>query len=247
MNCKIESGVQLFSRVTSKSSLETINRKLFPEGLPTNSYIEITGPDINQKYQLLLDFLVRCILPSAYCEEWMDCAVIFVNTDQQIGMFDILNSIDGHLKKKNVKTSSQIVAKALKNITLVNCFNCDEFELSLCNLERIVNSYDNHDLVLIDNIAPFYWNKRFSSDKLSLYSVALDNFEILYNVTKSLNLVLIFIRNETVESKKKFSSKIDYKIYVDIESGNNFKAIVTNYVKGNEQDVTYKYENILIF
>ncbi|KAJ8952683.1 hypothetical protein NQ318_020998 [Aromia moschata] len=60
----IESGVQFFSRVGRKTSLQGINPRLFPEGGPyPNQIIEITSDATIDKTNLLIDFIVRTILP----------------------------------------------------------------------------------------------------------------------------------------------------------------------------------------
>ncbi|CAH0553532.1 unnamed protein product [Brassicogethes aeneus] len=247
MNSKIESGVHLFSRIKQKMYLEGINPLLFPEdSLQQNSVIEITGSDANEKYKLLMDFMIRCILPPSYNKEFRDCGVIFINVDHQIQLMDLIKIMNMHLKKLNIKSKSQIIENALKNLTIVNCFNLEEFQLAIQNIERIVNSNENQSLVLIDNISPYYWSQRFFVNNLSLYSWSLKNFEMLYDVVKSLNIAVIFIRNETTENKKQLCKFVDLRIIVQRE-GEYCKALVLNYVKQSEICVSYKSENILIF
>ncbi|KAJ8921649.1 hypothetical protein NQ315_010558 [Exocentrus adspersus] len=225
---RIESGVQLFSRVNRKTYLEGINSALFPNGGPHhNQVIEITGAPEIDKYDLIIDFIVRCILPNKYNNEWKGSAAILINTDFQISLLKIIKVIETKIAKHDIKESKRlIIENALKNLIIFNCYTLEQLEMTFYYLENVIQSNANICLVAIDNISTGFWISSMNSGT-SNYSHSLRNFEILYNVIKSLEVLTIFLKHDKT-TKKRFSSKVDFRIEIE-KIEDNYKAIVTSY------------------
>ncbi|XP_018571440.1 DNA repair protein XRCC2 homolog [Anoplophora glabripennis] len=250
MHCsKIESGVQLFSRVNRKSFLEDINSDLFPEGGPCpNQVIEITGDPKIDKNDLLIDFIVKCILPKKYNKEWKDSAAVLIITEFQISILKIIKVIETLLNKYNVTDSKKVVIQnALKNLIIFNCYSLEELEVTFYYVEKIIQCNENVNLVVIDNIAAHFWISSYNlSDTPTYYHHSLKMFEILYNVIKSLQVLLIFVRHERTTNRKKFNHRVDFRIEIEREN-QSYKAVVTNYDKHTVIQVPFHLKTILEF
>lgn len=249
MQCsKIESGVQLFSRVSRKSFLENINPVLFPEGGPyPNQVIEVTGDPNIDKNDLLIDFIVKCILPNKYNKEWKGSSAVLINTEFQISILKIIKVIETLIMKYNVTDSKKVVIQnALKNLIIFNCYNLNELQVTFYYVEKIIQCNENINLVVIDNIAAHYWISSYNlCNTPSYYQHSLKMFEILYNVIKSLQVLLIFVRHERT-NKKKFNQKVDFRIEVQ-RVDHSYKAVVTNYDKQTVLEVAFQIKTILEF
>ncbi|CAH1180424.1 unnamed protein product [Phaedon cochleariae] len=243
----IESGVQLFSRLNQKTFLEGINPHIFPEGPYPNQIVEITGHPNVCKDDLLIDLLVKCILPTEYCSEWKGSGAVFINTEFQINLFKIIKVIETHLNYKNVKEGRKgIIEDSLKNLTIYNCYGPEELEITILSLQKFIYSNENVNLVLIDNITAHYWIARQSSKMLSYYQHSMKMLEKLYNVIKDLNTLLVYVRNDKESSRKNASMKIDYRIEV-IEYEDKFKAVVTNFGNESTGTIEFKVDIIVLF
>ncbi|KAJ8965803.1 hypothetical protein NQ317_019951 [Molorchus minor] len=248
MENKIESGVQLFSRVTRKTCLEGINPHLLPEGKPCpNQIIEIIGDDSQvDKTNLLIDFIVRCILPVDCNREWKGSTAILVNTEFQINLFKIIKVIENLLQKNQIsKPKKHIIKSALKNLIIFNCFNLEELEVTFHKIEKTIHHNENVSLVLIDNIATQFWISKFTDNRLSYYQHSLRIFGLIHDIIKSLQVVLIFARNENANNKR-FSKEVDFRIEI-VNGRNDFNAVVTNYENQSKICVPIKLEPFLEF
>nr|XP_023018912.1 uncharacterized protein LOC111507788 [Leptinotarsa decemlineata] len=249
MSSHIESGVQLFSRLNSRPILEGINKFLFPDGGPyPNQVIEITGHPRIDKNDLLMDFLVKCILPSKYSDEFKGSGAIFINTEFQISLFKIIKVIETHLTARNIKDSKkEILENALKNLTIFNCFSLEELEVTFMSLERFIYANENVSLVLIDNIAAHYWIAKASSNMLSYFQHSLKMFDKVYSVLKSLNILLVFVRSDKDCDKKRSSTNVDYRIEIQENTKAGFCAVMHNFEKQTTSSVLFKVDIILKF
>ncbi|KAJ8934375.1 hypothetical protein NQ314_013416 [Rhamnusium bicolor] len=244
---KIESGVQLFSRVTHKTFLAGINPNFFPEGGPLpNQVVEITGNPQTDKNDLLIDFIVKCILPNKYNNEWKGSAAILINTEFQINLFKIIKVIETLIRNNGITDSRKdIIENSLKHLTIFNCYSSEELEMTFYNLDKLIHGNENINLVVLDNIAAQFWITKFDNNMLSYYHHSIKNFEILYNAIKNLQVLLIFVRHKKISDNKKFSQKIDFRI--EIEKDDDFKAFVTNYENQATTCVSFKLNTVLEF
>lgn len=246
---KIESGVQLFSRVNRKTFLEDINPALFPDGGPhPNQVIEITGNPQIDKNDLLIDFIVKSILPSKYNKEWKGSAAILINTEFQINLLKIIKVIETLIIKCNVTDSKKVIIEnALKNLIIFNCYTLEELQVTFYYLEKIIQCNEHVNLVVIDNIAAHFWISTMNSpDTKSYYHHSSKMFEILHNVIKSLQVLLIFVRHERTAKRKKFNNKIDFRIDVE-KVDHSYRAVVTNYEKQTTVNAPFQIKTILEF
>lgn len=241
----IESGAQLFSRLNPKNYIDGINPKLFPDGGPhLNQIIEITGPPDVDLNNLLIDLIIRNILPNKYNPEWKSSGVVLINTEFQINIHKLIKVMEIHISKHGIKESKmEIIETALKNLTIFNCFSLEDVKMSIYGLERCVQKNDLINLIVIDNIISNYWISKMNNNMLSYYQHCSNLIEKIYNAVKDLNVTLIFGKPET--SSQKSFSKVDYKIDVQ-ESIKGFIASITN-EKQETYCVNFTLDKILIY
>nr|CAI5853911.1 unnamed protein product [Callosobruchus analis] len=248
-SCKsrIESGPQLFRRLNSSSyTIDGINPALFPNGGPyPNKVIEITGESNIDKTDLLVDFIVKSILPSKFKKEWKSSGVILVNTEFQINIFKIIKAMEVHLLENNVKESKRLlIEEALKLLIIINCYSLEDTELAFYSLERLLFNNGNISLIVVDNIAANYWVAKLNKNTLSYFQHTLKMFDLIFNIIKNLNATLVFVRHENKD--KKLLRNIDHQIKVECISEDKFNFQVTNCDDNSSFNIVVRKENNIL-
>lgn len=172
MNDKIESGLQLFARTIDRPNLEGLNADMFPFGGPHPSQlIEITGNEGTGKTILITDVIARCIMPKSYAEYPLpgkNCAAVIINTSHHFSLFKLSEIIEYYLKTlcRKIKPGviKTIIEKSLENLTVLNCYGFDNFQITLYNLESLILNRKDVSVVAVDSISAFYWTERALSD-----------------------------------------------------------------------------------
>nr|XP_008201135.1 PREDICTED: uncharacterized protein LOC103315093 isoform X2 [Tribolium castaneum] len=241
----VESGVQLFSRLKNfQFSLEDVNPKLFQGGCPRpNDIIEVTG-DFSK--DLLVDFLVRCILPKELDQNWKESGVVFINTTFHISVLKLTTVLDAHLKNVKVKNRKSVIEKALTLVTFLNCYNGEQFETTLRNLEKLIQDKNYCSLLIVDDITSQFWTAKQNNVHLSYELFSRNIFSVLQSVVKNLNLVLIFCRHQVGNLKKTVDLYVDYKIIGEkLDSENQF--VVIDYVRKTTTKAGFKLDSFISF
>ncbi|XP_044756686.1 DNA repair protein XRCC2-like [Coccinella septempunctata] len=242
----IESGVQLFSRVNNRNErLIHLNEKFFGDENLLNMNVEIVSDYSTDRNRLLVDFIIRSILPTTLNKNWKNCGLIFINTNFQIGVFQIIKTMDQHLKDMNVKNRKQIIEESLQNLILLNCFNWTQLEVTIYSLEEKIKKRPNICTLILDDITAFYWIKKQEQDMLSAFMHSQKVFSLISGIIKSLNLLFVFGRTENNESNqdKRLSQSIDFQIIISKKNDTAFEAIVRSYK--SDQINTVSFSNIL--
>ncbi|XP_044259396.1 uncharacterized protein LOC123007936 [Tribolium madens] len=241
----VESGVQLFSRLNkSQFCLEDVNPKLFQGGSPRpNDIVEVTG---DFSTDLLVDFLVRCILPKELNQYWKESGVVFVNTTFHISVLKITNTIDAHLKNLKIKNRKSLIEKALTFVTFLNCYDEEQFETTLRNLEKMIQDKDNCSLLIIDDITSQFWVAKQKNSILSYDQFSRNIFSLLQSVVKNLNLVSIFCRHQVGSLKKPVDLQVDYKI-IGEELDSKKQFVVIDYGRKITTRVTFNLDSFITF
>lgn len=246
MQQKVESGVQLFSRLGHKYSLKGINPALFPEGdLDHSQTIEVVTENGVHTSDLFIDFIARCILPSKYNSEWQNCGVILVNTEFQVNLFRIIKVLSFNLKKCNVKNNKQIIEACLKNLTILDCFNKEQFVLTLHNLDQLLQQKENVALLIVDNISSYYWIEKMSKPTLSLYGHSSSVLKLMTGIVKNLNLVVLFSRSEKVISPRALSSSVNHKIMLGKVTEEVYKLRLLRFETNSDITINYTVDTVI--
>lgn len=205
-NPKIESGLQLFSRLHHRPSLKNLNPALLPDFPSPNEYVEISGDLKCGKNLLMLDFVARCLLPSQYKGiqvEGKNCGAIVINTNHQFDLFELIDIMERILKhscKKVVQLSidsvQSVIKSCLNNLIILNCYDSVQFQVTLLNLENLLTDNMNISLVVLDNISSYYWEYRSKCGVIGLQAYHLKVLCDLQNSVQNLNVTVIYTINE---------------------------------------------------
>lgn len=241
---KIESGLQLFSRLHQRPYLQNLNQILFHEGGPyPNDLIEIAGNTGTGKTLFLMDFLARCVLLEEY--NGKGCGAIIINTDHHFDLFRFIEMLDFLIRKsgnKNVSTTvvEDSIKNALKNLIVLNCYDYYQLQMTFLNLEQILCDNENVGLITIDSLSSYYWEYRnINSTIISLQNYHSKMLESLQNQVKNFNIVVVFTTNE-IELKLDVCWKI---LLRDCKS--QFQALVTNINKNSSKTINYVIEKAI--
>ncbi|XP_054008423.1 DNA repair protein XRCC2-like [Hylaeus anthracinus] len=176
MQSHIESGAQLLARLNAKPSLHGLDDTLFLEGPGSNDIIEINGERSTGKTFLVSQMLAKCILPKYYQSvriKGCNASAILINTDHHFQvsklidiMTDIVDAaytaspISGTIDTNFDKIA--IVRKSLRNLYVIDCYNSEQFFLTLRTLDDIFLDNAEIAILAIDSITAYYWQDRES-------------------------------------------------------------------------------------
>ncbi|XP_076627270.1 X-ray repair cross complementing 2 [Colletes latitarsis] len=208
MQSEIESGAQLLVRLNSKPSLHGLDDTLFLEGLRNTDIIEINGERSTGKTLLLSQMLAKCILPDYYGSvriKGCNASVILINTDhhfQVSKLIDIMNNIVDAactvpLKSETFKTNSEkisIVQNSLRNLYIINCYNSEQFFLTLRTLDDIFLDNSEIALLAIDSITAYYWQDRKNNSNITVNTYIRKLLQLATVHTTRFNVATIYTR-----------------------------------------------------
>lgn len=241
----LETGTEIFTRLTTKYSLNGINPKLFPSGGPlANSVIEIISSTYSN--DLLVDFIVRCVLPSEVNEQFKGSGTIFINCENHISIFKIINVMNAQLKLAKIKNNVQgLIETALKRLWVLNCYTLEQLHVIINTLEKVVLEKNNIDLVVIDNLGAFYWIEKENSPWLSLDSFCKANFNLMHNILKNLDVLLIVLRAQPTNANLKVDFQIKFVSCAD--KNRNCELVIFNYLDESKTVVPCKVNKCLLY
>ncbi|XP_034194522.1 X-ray repair cross complementing 2 [Osmia lignaria lignaria] len=162
MRSQIESGAELLTRLNNKSSLCELEDTLFFEGIRSTDVIEITGEQSTGKTHLLSRILAKCILPNYFQIEGCNASAILINADhhfQVSKLSETMSNIIDSTGEKNVDKTT-VIQNSLHNLQIINCYNSEQFSLTLHTLEDTFLNNPGTALVAIDSITAYYWQDR---------------------------------------------------------------------------------------
>lgn len=216
-NSKIESGIELFKR-TNQVSVERKHLHLFPyEGPYPGEMVEITGPSGSGKTYLLMYYMIKSTLPRELVDESISgtqCNVIFVNCDHKFEIFKLINLIETYVFKNVPRVKKEIrniVKSCLERMTILNCYDYNQFFVTLHKLESLVKKSETVTVVVIDSLCSYYWACKLDKPNLSYANFYNNNLEILKDCVQFLNIVCFYSIGEEFSSQSK-NKKVDYSI-----------------------------------
>ncbi|KOC65884.1 DNA repair protein XRCC2 [Habropoda laboriosa] len=233
MRSQIESGAELLARLSSKPSLFGLENTLFPEGPQNSDVIEIGGEQSTGKTLLLSQMLAKCILPDYYGTiqiEGCNASAIFINTDHHFqisklvelmsDVIDVTGIVSFASNDKATEINSNktaIIQNSLRNLRILDCYDNEQFSLTLRMLDDMFLDNAKIALLAIDSITAYYWQDR--EDNIS----TIDNYirkllKLIRTHTTRFNVVTIYTKlyenmhDKGKKSTNQFLNNIDYKI-----------------------------------
>lgn len=233
MRSQIESGAELLARLNNKPSLYGIEDTLFFEGLRNTDIIEINGEQSSGKSLLLSQILAKCILPNYYQIKGCNASAILINTDHHFQISKLIELMNGIINNVMSFASEAmeidfdkrtIIKNSLHNLHIINCYNSEQFFLTLRTLDDIFLDNTKIALLAIDSITAYYWQD--CEDNIIKIDTYIKNLlKVIKIHTIQFNIATIYTKlNEKIYTKRnKLTNNIDYKIYLSrISNSKNF-------------------------
>lgn len=220
MQFHCEDGLELLSRFRKKQSSINLDEVLFPTGISNDKFIEIAGASSTGKTLLLCQFLAKCILPVQYKEIKISgcnvCAII-IDTLGHIHISKITEFMIAmiHSAYQNigaiapVETVNAIVNKSLENLSVVKCYNNDQFQITLNMLESELLSNEKIALLAIDNITAYYWQERWKKSVLTMDFYVKGLVKLIRTCTSQFRIITVYTKWDRPVSKSEPCAK-DY-------------------------------------
>ncbi|CAL7948138.1 unnamed protein product [Xylocopa violacea] len=227
MQSHIESGTELFARLNSKPKLCKLESTLFLEGPRNTDIIEIGGDRSTGKTLLLTQMLANCILPNYHRAariQGCDASAILINTDHHFEvsklatlMSDIIDTVDNvTLASKAIAIDLDkvaVVQNSLHNLRIIDCYDSEQFCLTLRTLDDIFLDNTKIALLAIDSIAAYYWQD-CEDDVITVDTYVKKLIKLIKTHTTRFNVVTIYTRlyEDMYKQAKNLTNDIDYKI-----------------------------------
>ncbi|XP_043276379.1 DNA repair protein XRCC2 [Venturia canescens] len=250
-----ESGWEFLARIRKRPLVEKLDSRLFNDGPHVQETIEITGKLSSGKTLLLMQLVAKCILPSVYDGiqiEGRGIAVLLINTDHHFRVTKLVQLmhciVAKACKNQEILCSGTtirelLIIPCLKNLTIVNCYDNNQFKVTLAILDDILMNNPQIGLLAVDSISSFYWQDRDIGGVWLINQYLRNVLKILQQTIFQYNIVLIYTRpddfssktNDAIEIAEEPSiEKINYRI--DLGNG-SFGEIATPEKK---LEVTFK-------
>lgn len=234
MRSQIESGAELLARLNNKPSLCGIEDTLFLEGPRNTDIIEINGERSSGKSLLLSQILAKCILPNYYQIKGCNASAILINTDHHFQISKLIELMNGIINDVNTVSftseamdidfdKTTIIKNSLHNLHIINCYNSEQFSLTLRTLDDIFLDNTKIALLAIDSITAYYWQD--CEDNIITIDTYIKNLlKVIKIHTTRFNIATIYTKlSEKICKRNKLTNNVDYKIYLSrISNSKNF-------------------------
>ncbi|XP_072935096.1 DNA repair protein XRCC2 [Epargyreus clarus] len=196
---RVESGLQLLTRLTKKPDIENFYPNLFKSGPKQGHIIEIFSEDD-----------VSCVLWDVICESLIplklggkEAGVVIFNTDGKLNFDNVVKVLRKKLLAR-LDDSSQIecfLQNTLSNLFIFEIYNATQLHTTIHTLDSILINYSNISLVVFDTLTAFYWSEQgFKITKLDVYIKTL--LRIIQNIVKDYKVTILYTRPQYFSSSK---------------------------------------------
>lgn len=231
-----EGGLELLSRFRENRRSINLDETLFPSDIGDRNVIEIVGASATGKTLLLCQFIAKCILPARYKGikiDGCDSCAILIDTYGQVQMSKLaelmtimtLTACKTAGMQLPIETVDLVVNKSLENLTVINCCNNDQLQLSLQALEDELLSNERIALLAIDNILAYYWQVRREKGILSMDQYARSLVRIIRaRISRFCNMT-VYTRWESVPQYESPATNLNSPKHTNLleETGVNYR------------------------
>ncbi|XP_073958353.1 DNA repair protein XRCC2-like [Choristoneura fumiferana] len=199
---KVESGIQLLSRLTAKKTkIENFYPNLFGSGPKYGDIIEIFSN--RSSSFLLIDIICEALLPMEL--GGAESGVLILNTDGHITLQALTALLQLKLLSRRKFNSNiectEMLKQVLDNLYIQDIFDDFQLNTTLQKLDYVLAQHNNISLCIIDTFTAFYWSEhRFKMVKMDSYLKKL--LRVLQKSTKSHEIAIIYTRPDYFNSSK---------------------------------------------
>ncbi|KAF3427319.1 hypothetical protein E2986_00336 [Frieseomelitta varia] len=224
MQSQIESGTELLGRLNKKSSLCGLEDTLFFKGPLCTDIIEISGVKSSGKTLLLSQMLAKCILPNCHEIKGCNASAVLINTDHhfQISkLVELMSNIANAVNTVSFTTDTvdvkfdkiAVIKNSLRNLHVINCYDSEQFAVTLRTLNNIFIENTKIALLAIDSITAYYWQDR-EDNHITINAYVKNLLQLIRTHTAQFNVATIYTKlYENIDNKgKKLTDNINYRI-----------------------------------
>lgn len=248
-NLKVESGLQLLSRIIKRPGIENFYPILFETGPKQGDIIELFS-DISTS-GLLLDMICEMLLPVKL--GGVEASILILSTDGHLKTENIFEyfrkKLMAGIKSNTTKEIEQffnniddIYNNSLKKILFMEIFDSTQLYITIQNIENVLAKHSNISVVIIDTLTAFYW----SEQNLKIMKMDLNLKMLLksiHKVTKDFKVTILYTRPEYFCSTKEVmtnlepcselqsSEQLNYRIQIKHIGDVTYDVIVRTYNK----------------
>lgn len=215
----IESGLELFLRAKEHPN-QSRSLNLFQGGGPDwGDFIELNTASSSAKTFILTTYIIQCALPKQFQQIQLpgeNLHVTLINTDNKFDLLKLTEMIAKYLKKTpGVKSNiGKIIRCCLKNISLLNCYDNNQYLMTLYNLENFIK-VEESNVVIIDSICPYYWAYHLDHPSASFVFYYNNIMTILKEATKFKNVVHFYFKGVHKIPSEKLCPFVRYILNVE--------------------------------
>lgn len=228
MQLQIESGIELLARLNKKPSLCELEDTLFLNGPQGTDIIEISGAQSSGKTLLLSQMLAKCILPNYHEIKGCNASAILINTDHHFQISKLVELMSNIINAANTVSFTTdavdvefdkiaVIKNSLRNLHVVNCYNSEQFAVTLRTLDDIFVNNTKIALLAIDSITAYYWQDR----KEIKIDITIDTYvknllQLIRTHTARFNVATIYTKlYKNINNKgKALTDDINYRIHL---------------------------------
>lgn len=266
MQSQIESGIELLARLNKRPSLRGLEDILFFEGPRSTDIIEISGEHSSGKTLLLSQLLAKCILPNYREIGGYNASAVLINTEHHFEISKLMRFMRNIINAANTVSfttdtidmefdETAVIKDSLRNLLVIDCYNSEQFALTLRMLDDIFVKHTKVALLAIDSITAHYWQD--CRDNFMTLDAYVNNLlKLVKRHTALFKVATIYTKSFKSINKKKLVDDINYRIHLcktcntcTLETTQTVKkinySILSNGIKWkmDEKEIPVKKEN----
>lgn len=232
--CLIESGLQVFTRLTCPPTLVSLHPHLFPDGPLPLQVIEISYENDSPQNAILCDLISNVILPAEYGGK--NTSVVIIITDGHFDVLILAKILRFKLKLRfnyDEDSIKSIVEKCLNLAYIMEVYDSRHLFITMKSVEQMFAAKAEIAMVIVDTISAFYWSDRLNGKSVfKMDSYLKKTLGTLQALTKEYKPVIVYTKPSYFVSKSSLSDEgVECSQEIGIEKI-NYKLIIK---KNSEQ------------
>lgn len=143
--------------------------QLSPDGLKSGDVIEFCGTEGTGKSEILLNIVIRCVLPKTFDGRNLgkETDIVYISTDHKFDIQRLTGLLENQISQcvsLDDPQHKELVLSSLARVHVVHCNTSSELTLSLQYLKSFLHHQSNVSGLVLDNVASYYWMDRDKSE-----------------------------------------------------------------------------------
>ncbi|KOX67721.1 DNA repair protein XRCC2 [Melipona quadrifasciata] len=224
MQSQVESGIELLARLNKRPSLRGLEDMLFFEGPRSTDVIEISGEQSSGKTLLLSQLLAKCILPNYREIRGCNASAVLINTKHHFQISKLVRLMKNIINAANTVSfttdtvdmefdETAVIKNSLRNLLVIDCYNSEQFALTLRMLDDIFVKRTKIALLAIDSITAHYW-QNCQDNFITVDAYVKNLLQLVRTHTAQFNVATIYTKLYKSINNKKLTDDINYRIHL---------------------------------